>query len=467
MGCKKKLYELRPRGEQIHAIEIHHTKQQRIKVAFGKADIEREFRQMLSDKINGTHMGLWLLLPQHLRLGSWELLKAWNTESDDRALEPRLGMQMVHESALCIAGIRQQRTLRQRGFETLNGLPFVASDPAIHELLDKRTMNDAAIVQTRLGMLRRALKHYEGTIVLVDPHRIHTWSKRQFAPRKSHFSADAQKKIQTFFAIDAHSGQPYTFGMGSTSITATQATMQLVKQLENIIRTEAIIVGDAEHFTTNLFKEMKHHPQFSLLVPAARRAELMGFVRTLEYQRQWAGYAVAESEYQFGKQYERLLVQRTGERAEEYEYKPFLTTDKRDAAHLMATVFPERWNIEEFFKTEENLGWNRAATLNMHIRYNRLTMALIAQAAIYELRKKLPANMNAWTAECMAEKLFSSIDGDIRVHNDTIVVTLYDHDSQLQSLRSYYEDLPKKLEREGIDPRVPWLYGYKVDFRFR
>jgi len=32
---------------------------------------------MLAEKISGTHVGLWLLIPEHLRLGTWDLLKAW------------------------------------------------------------------------------------------------------------------------------------------------------------------------------------------------------------------------------------------------------------------------------------------------------------------------------------------------------------------------------------------------------
>jgi len=27
--------------------------------------------------------------------------------------------------------------------------------------------------------------------------------------------------------------------------------------------------------------------------------------------------------------------------------------------------------------------------------------------------------------------------------------------------------LPAKLRAEKIDPRVPWLYGFMVDYRFR
>jgi len=463
MAFKKKLYAFRPDQQPTHTVKVHYTKEKLRTQSVGKVDVEREFRQLLSDKVNGTHVGLWLLLLPHLQLGSWDLVKAWCHESDDRSIEPRIAMQMIHESALCVSGVRQMRTLRQKGFEALHGLPFVASDQTIHEILDKHTMSDAAEIQTRLSLIRRARNHYGCSIVLVDPHRIHTWTKRQFSARKSHLSADATRKVQTFFAIDAESGQPYFFDMGSTSVTASQATVNLVDRLGKILHGNALIVGDAEHFTVEIVDRLSTQQQFSFLIPMSQKPELKCLIATLDYQPHWAGYAVAESEYPFGKHKVRMIVQRTGE--QKHVYKPFLTTSTMNAADLMTLVFPERWNIEEFFNIEQALGWNRAATLNMNIRYNRLSMALIAQAALYELRKMLPQEMKSWSAQSMAEKLFSRIDGDIRVRNDTIVVTFY-NGSQIEALKQYYENLPKKLEQKGIDPRVPWLYNFKVDFRF-
>ena len=54
----------------------------------------------------------------------------------------------------------------------------------------------------------------------------------------------------------------------------------------------------------------------------------------------------------------------------------------------------------------------------------------------------------------------------MRVTHDTIVVTYYNAPNPDQ-LREHYEDLPRKLERENVSPQVPWLYDYKLDFRFR
>ena len=162
----------------------------------------------------------------------------------------------------------------------------------------------------------------------------------------------------------------------------------------------------------------------------------------------------------------RLVVQRTGEREEEFDYKPFGTTSQLPADELMTIVFPERWNIEEFFNSESALGWNRASTLNLNIRFGRLSMALIAQAAIYQLRQKLPLEIRNWTADTMAKNFFKGIDGDIRVRQDTIIVTCYNA-PEAQFLKEQYEHLPQKLEAENVDPRVPWLYNFKVDFKFK
>ncbi len=89
--------------------------------------IERGVRQRLADKIGDNMCGLWLLVPEHLRLGTWDLLRTWTGNSAER-IEPRLALQLVHEAALCTNGLREGRSLTLRGFETLNGLPFLAGD---------------------------------------------------------------------------------------------------------------------------------------------------------------------------------------------------------------------------------------------------------------------------------------------------------------------------------------------------
>jgi len=467
MAFKKKLYKFRPKDKE-QKIETQFTKEQKKTVSVNSLSVERNVREMLGEKISGTLVGLWLLLPEHLRLGTWDLLTAWTGIGNPNAIEPRLALQMVHESALCLNGVRRKRTLRQKGFETLNGLPFVATDRSIHDLLDQHAVREAESLQVALGQVRQCRDHYPGKLVLIDPHRIKTWTKRQLQLKKANISARACKMLQTFFAIDGDSGQPFGLGIGSSSLTVTQATPPLVDRVAAILPNRAILIADVEHFTLDLLKYLAKHKKFSFLLPAPQRKKTLRQIPRMEFTPMWAGYAVADGKYQLsaGHGSIRQIFQRTGETEDTYAYKPFVTTSQIPAADLMTMVFPERWNIEEFFNMEAALGWNRASTLNLHIRFGKLTMALIAQAVIYELRKKLPGNINNWTAESMAQKLFNGIDGDLRVKDDTIIVTFYNA-PEANTLKEHYVNLPKKLIAEGVDPRVPWLYNFKVDFRFR
>ena len=53
----------------------------------------------------------------------------------------------------------------------------------------------------------------------------------------------------------------------------------------------------------------------------------------------------------------------------------------------------------------------------------------------------------------------------MRVEENTIVVTYYNAPNVV-GLQRAYAGLPAKLIAEGIDPHIPWLYNFKLDFRF-
>jgi hypothetical protein len=124
------------------------------------------------------------------------------------------------------------------------------------------------------------------------------------------------------------------------------------------------------------------------------------------------------------------------------------------------------WYIEEFFNAHQDLGWKRAGTLNLNIRYGQMTMALIAQAALARLRRRLGPPLQTWDAVHLAKGLLGGLEGDIRVQHGTVIVTYYNA-PYAHRLRPHYEGLPDLLAKEHIDPRIPWLFDLKLDFRFR
>ena len=431
-------------------------------------------RQLLADKISGNMVGLWLLIPEHLRLGTWDLLCGWSGHPGER-VEPRLGLQLIHESALCSAGLRNQRSLSQRGFELANGLPFVANDVAIHTLLAEHTVAESRRLQIALGQIRRTSGDFAGKLLAIDPHRTRSYSKRQMRRFRDDVKVRAYKVAPTFFALDADTHQPVCFTIATSAQTATRAAIDLLEQAAEILASppgKTLVLADVEHLSVELFSHVQLHTPFDLLVPMKNERSLQKQLRAIppeRFTRRWAGFATMKQPYKMASYAAGpfvQFVQRTGERADAHYFGAFLSTTDRDEVDALTLDYPKRWHVEEFFNAHQALGWNRAGTMNLNVRYGQMTMALIAQAALHRTRRLLGEPYSGWDADHFAKSLLAGLEGDIRVHDDTIVVTYYNAPNA-DHLRQHYEGLPDRLESEHVDPHIPWLYGFKLDFRFR
>jgi len=410
-------------------------------------------------------VGLWFLAAEHLRLGSWDLIKGF-TGGGNASLEPRIAMQMVNESSLCKQRVRKKNYISHQGFELLNGLGFLVTDEQVHRLLASNTVLGAQSLQEALSLIRSNRGHYSGGTIAIDPHRIISTSKRVMPKKKKHPGEPSRKMLQTFFALDTATGQPVGFCMGSPGVNTTKATINLLGMVGKV-EQNALILADKEHFTNGLVRYMGQGGQFEFLIPAISSKRVQKIERSLDFQPLWAGYAVAETSFRFakGKEQYRLLVQREGEVLRQYRYKAFLALSDKPA-NVLLEKYKERWSIEEFFNFDGAMGFDRASTFNLNIRYGKMSLALLAQAATYQFRKKLPKPYNQWDAAHLADAIFNKFDGAICVKDDTIIVTCYNVPEELK-LQQHYQNLPEKLISEGIDPKAPWLYNFKLDFRFR
>lgn len=440
--------------------------------------MEREVRQLLADKISGHLLGLWLLVPEHLRLGTWDLLRTWAGEPTSTALAPRLALHLVHEAALCRPTLRADRSLRHRGFELINGLPWLPTDGALHDLLEAHTVAQAQQLQVGLGKLRRASGHFPGQVLALDPHRLVSYSQRDMVQRRPQANHPATKQAQTFFLLDAKTRQPLCLANASSARQLSSATQELLELAQQILprppqAQRPLIVADVEHFSVELLDYVRQHTPVDLLVPLRQTAALQRHYRTLPeeaFVRHWAGLAIATET--FPPRRSALTepchryIQRAGERPQDYHFKGFCCTAARAEVPTLTADFPDRWHIEEFFRFDQSLGWKRAGTLNLHIRLGQMTLALLAPTVIHQLRRRLGEPFNQWDAVHFAQDLFSGLEGDVRVHQDTVLVTYYNA-PQAERWKPHFEQLPERLQREGVDPRVPWLYDFKLDFRFK
>jgi len=435
-------------------------------------DVEREVRQLLANRVSGNMVGIWLLVPELVRLGAWDLLRGWSGASGTSDIAPRLALHLVNEAALGTY-VRQRTILSQKGFEVANGLPFVPDDKAVHDLLAAHTMRDAQNLQLALGRIRRASGHFRGRVLAVDPHHMTSHTKRQTRRHRHHPGEKAIKTSQTLFLLDTDTEEPVCCSLASPSRPVAQTVPELLRLGASILvpgNSRPLVLADGEHFAKALFDEAPRLG-FDLLVPMPRGASYlrtMAAIPSSDFKRRWPGYATARIPFRFrgGDEEYTLMVQREGERPEDYRFDGFLCTSPRDELEALCEQFPKRWRIEEFFNRDQSIGWQRAGTLNLNIRYNHLALTLLAQAAIDQFRNRLPESHRTANAETLARGFFNGIDGDLRVCDDTIIVTYYNAPDDEQ-WRQHYEQLPARLGAEGIPAAIPWLFGFKLNFRFR
>lgn len=399
------------------------------------------------------------------------MLKSWAGVTDEY-IEARLALQLVNEAALCVNGIRQKRTLSQKGFELANGLPFVATDTGIHFLLDSHTVAQAQRLQIALGKIRRTFGHFKGHLLAIDGHPIESYSKRQMVRRRIHKDRKASKVAQPIFCLDADTCQPVCFIIGTSARTATDSAKELLNISGQILKVEdkPLVVADTEHYTAELYEWVRQNSPFDLMTPVSSSKSLkQAFAAADQFEAHWAGYATTKRAFRFKNADTEpfcQFIQRKGERKDDYNFRAFLCTSDRDRLVALSESYPDRWHIEEFFKLDQALGWRRAGTMNVNIRYGKMTMSLLAQAALHMLRQRIGDPVASWDSQHFADSLLKGLEGDIRVKNDTIRVTYYNAPNS-DLLKKHYEKLPQILADEGVSANIPWLYDFKLDFCFK
>src|SRR5262249_40405766 len=156
-------------------------------------------------------------------------------------------------------------SLNQPIFELANGLPFLATDGAVHDLLGARSVAECQRLQLALGKLRRASGHFPARVLAIDPHRVRSFSKRHMRRHRNDPAERPTKVAPTFFVLDADTGQPVCFTTGTSARTATTAAKELLELAAQILDTQpgaTLVLADTEHFTAELLDQVKTQTHF-------------------------------------------------------------------------------------------------------------------------------------------------------------------------------------------------------------
>ena len=188
----------------------------------------------------------------------------------------------------CTTGVRQQRSLSQRGFELANGLPFVASDMAIHALLGRAHRGRSPTLASRLGTNPPGL----GRLRAENCWRSTRIASKATASGRCAASREDQRPSRTrwprrFSSLIADTHQPVCFTTATSSRTATTARDRTAWnwRRRSLTPQPGADPGARRHWsiiTAELFDHVQLHTPFDLLVPMKNeRARLRKQLRAI------------------------------------------------------------------------------------------------------------------------------------------------------------------------------------------
>ena len=194
---------------------------------------------------------VWLLVPEYLRLGTWDLLQGTFGSQSADDLNSRIAMQLVNEAALCVNRIRVEGSLCNQGFSLVNGLSFLAADETVHDLLNHRSVQAYEDMQIALMQIRGLQEHYDRARYIDHRPSQNTFCYgsvpcliKRNGPEKP-----LTKCCKPSFAQMPLADNHLHFAIGSSGKNCSPATLQLINMVEQGGITKALLVADKEHFT--------------------------------------------------------------------------------------------------------------------------------------------------------------------------------------------------------------------------
>jgi Transposase DDE domain len=430
-------------------------------------DIEHDVTALLKRGLTTTSAGGFFFMPYLLQLGAYDLAAGLGPPKPEGLPKERLALGLVFESIFgYTAGIRTVDTVSRADFGLLAGLPFLPSPSTQYRFLQDVCVQDGLDFQTALGQRLVALGHVTpGDPVNVDAHNIKMYSrkamKQSFITQEDHYG----KAIRTFYTQDQTSKKPLMALAAYSGTTVSQVTCRLAALTRHILGQDFLMVADKEWYCGQLIQELHTQYGIEVLTPvksSPKRLREFEAVPLESYdQTVWGNVAaVYTTMTHFDGPLRMLLKKRPSGK-----YFALITPVCEMTADTAMPTYTKRWRIENFFAENAFLGMNHLPSLNLNAIQTMLALRLLAFHVVDNFRHDLgPAYQNK-TPELIHREFIDGVQGRVQLRRNMIEVSIYGFEHELAAA-AILTNLDTKLERAGVDPRIPWLGNRRLRFTF-
>jgi hypothetical protein len=437
------------------------------RIVITRHGIEHEVAALLKRGITSTSAGGFFFIPYLLQLGSHRLAASLGTTKQHGIPKERIAMGIIFESIFgYTAGIRSVDSVSRADFGLLAGLPFLPSVSTQYRFLQGVPMKDGLDFQIALGKRLVALGQVKsGFPINVDGHNLKTYSRKEmklsFLTKEDRYG----KAIRTFYAQDQESKKPLIAIATYSGATVSQVTRKLAACTRDVLDRDFLMVADKEWYCGQLIQELHERYGVMVLTPvksSPKRIEEFAAVPLDKFDRTvWGNIATLYTTMTNFDSPLRLLLKRR----RDGKYFALITPAVEMTTATAMPAYTKRWRIENFFAENSFLGVDRLPSLNLNAIQTMLSLRLLAYQAVDNFRHDLgPTHCNK-TPELIHREFVSGIQGRVQLRGDAIEINIYGF-AQQKAAADLLRNLDGKLERAGVDPRIPWLGNRRLRFIF-
>jgi hypothetical protein len=430
-------------------------------------DIEHDVTALLKRGLTTTSAGGFFFLPYLLQLGAHGLASSLGPAKQEGIPKEKIAMGIVFESIFGYrAGIRAVDSVSRADFGLLAGLPFLPSVSTQYRFLQQGSVQDGLDFQTAMGKRLVALGQVTpGFAVNVDGHNLKTYSRKKM--KSSFLTKEGRygKAIRTFYSQDQESKKPLFAIAAYSGTTVSQITRLLADRTRDILGGDFLMVADKEWYCGQLIQELHKQHGVSVLTPAKstpkRLAEFNAVPLDRYNQTVWGNIATLYTTMTNFDGPLRLLLKKR----RDGKYFALITPATAMMPENGMPTYTKRWRIENFFAENRFLGVDHLPSLNLNAIQAMLSLRLLAFHVIDNFRHDLgPVHQNK-TPELIHRQFVDAIQGRVQLQGDIINVSIFGFEYQ-HAAAAILTNLETKLERSGVDPRIPWLGNRRLHFSF-
>lgn len=438
------------------------------KIEISRHSIQSDLQALLKVGFTTSCAGGFFFIPYLHQLDIHSLFGKLCPSKTEGIPPERIALQLIFEALFGYTrGIRTVDPISQADFGALSGLPFLCSPSTEYRFLTGITMEASERFQICLGKHLLKLGHIWGKVVNMDAHSIPLYSRKEM--KASYISQEKiyGKAIRAFYTQDQESRKPLFVKVCYSGTTAGQVTPALVEATQSVMGGTFLSVTDKEWYVAQLLEYLDKIYRIEVLLPVKRTAKRMKEMEAIDFQTFKARVGeppvatlITALEGFTGRL--RLFVKKNPDGT----IFGLITNKKYLRALSAMQIYSRRWRIEDWFSENDFLGLNCLPSLELHAIQAALTLRMVAYHLMDNFRMNLGSQFATMTPELVHRHFIQGVQGKVQLKNEQIHVDIYGFRHQAL-VKSIFTNLEEKLLAKGIDPRVPWLNGYKLHFEFK